>query len=53
MFSFLTCKVLAAEWHDLHGLTELNTTDNVVYIKFPSGSWKLVKIENVKYLTYF
>ena len=26
---------------------ELNTTDNVVHIKFPSGSWKLEKIENI------
>ena len=32
---------------------ELNTADNVVHIKFPSGSWKLGKIENVEYLTYF
>ena len=32
---------------------ELNTTDNVVRTKFPSGSWKLVKIENNKYLIYF
>ena len=31
---------------------ELNTADNVVDTKFPSGSWKLVKIENVKYLAY-
>ena len=43
MFCFITCKVLAAEWHDQHGWTYLNTTDNVVYIKFPSGSWKLIK----------
>ena len=28
---------------------ELNIVDNVV----PSGSWKLVKIENVKFLAYF
>ena len=45
MFCFITCKVLAAEWHDQHG--ELNTVDKVVYIKFPSGNWKLVKLENV------
>ena len=32
---------------------ELNTADNVVHIKLPSGSWKLGKIENVEYLTYF
>ena len=32
---------------------ELNTADTVVHTKFPYGNWKLVKIENVKYLTYF
>ena len=52
-FYFITCKVLAAEWHDQHGWTELNTTDNVVYIKFPIGSWKLGKLENIYYLAYF
>ena len=31
----------------------LNTTDKVVYLKFPSGSCKLGKMENVEYLTYF
>ena len=30
-----------------------NTADNMVDTKFPSGSWKLVKIENIKYLIYF
>ena len=40
--SCITCKVLGTEGHD-----QLNTADNVVYIKFPSGSWKLGKIENV------
>ena len=35
------------------GELKLHTTNNVVDTKFPSGSWKLVKIENVKYLTYF
>ena len=35
-------------------MDELNTANNVVHTKFPSGSWKLVKIENMlKYLTYF
>ena len=29
------------------GWTELNTTDNVVHIKFPSGSRKLGKLENL------
>ena len=47
MFCFITCKVLAEEWHDQHGWTYLNTADNVFYIKFPSGTW------NVEYLTYF
>ena len=28
-------------------MDELNTANNVVHIKFPSGSWKLVKLENV------
>ena len=32
---------------------KLNTADNVVHKKFPIDSWKLVKIENIKYLTYF
>ena len=47
MFCFITCKVLAAEWHDRHQWTELNTADNVVHMKFPTGRWKLVNIENV------
>ena len=47
MFCFITCKVFAAEWHDQHQWTELNTADNVVHIKFPSDSWKLVKIKSV------
>ena len=46
-FYFITSNILVAEWHDQYGLTDLNTADNVVYIKFPSGSWKLVKIENI------
>ena len=32
---------------------ELHTADIVVYIKFSSGSWKLGKIENIEYLTYY
>ena len=31
---------------------ELKTTENVVDTNFPSGSWKLIKMKNVKYLTY-
>ena len=31
----------------MNGMGELNTTDNVAPIKYPNGSWKLVKIENV------
>ena len=53
LFCFITSKVLAAEWHDAHGCTELSTADNVVHTKFPYGSSKLVKIEDIKYLPYF
>ena len=53
MFGLIAVQVWDAEWHDAHGCTELNTADNVVHIKFPSGSSKLVKIENIKYLAYF
>ena len=38
---------------DMTSMGELNTTINVVHTKFPNGSWKLVKIENVKYVAYF
>ena len=51
-FCFINCKVLAAEWHDKYVQTKLNTADNVVYIKSPSGCCKLGKSENVEYLTF-
>ena len=38
--------------NDMTSMGKLNTTDNVVHTKFPYGSSKLVKIENIKYLTY-
>ena len=47
MFCFITANVFTADWHDQHGLSWLNTANNVFCIKFPSGSWMLVKIENV------
>ena len=37
--------------NDMHG--NLTQHHYVVYIKFPSGSCKLGKMENVEYLTYF
>ena len=41
------------EWqNDMTSMGRLNTANNVVNIKFPSGSWKLVKLENVEYLAY-
>ena len=31
----------------MNSMGEINTADNMVPIKYPGSSWKLVKIENV------
>ena len=39
--------------NDMTLMGVLNTANNVVHTKFPYGSSKSVKIENVKCLVYF
>ena len=36
--------------NDMTSMGKLNTTDNGVHTKLPSGRWKLVKLENIQYL---
>ena len=47
----MTCKVLAAEWHDQHGWPYLNTAANAFHIKIFSGRWKLGKMLNISHIS--